>query len=320
MQRNPSTLDASALLALAALALTPAGADAAEGGTTHYLPGAVATMIDLAPTQPGWVIEPIYLHYEGDVGLADEIPIAGIDVFGLKASSDVALLGGFYTFAQTFLGAHYSVGAMLPYVWMTVEGEIETVLGDRKVRDTTSGFGDLTLIPAMLGWKDGPWQYNAALTVYTPTGDYEVGRLANPGLNYWTFNPWVGVSYNNPKDGFNAALHGGIAFNTENPDTDYRSGVMTHLEGSVQQLLPLGKGFLSLGAEAFWLEQVTADSGQRPILGDFKGRTAGTGPVLGHVLPIGKQNFVADLRWLPELETKNRLEGDYIWLKAVYQF
>jgi hypothetical protein len=42
--------------------------------------------------------------------------------------------------------------------------------------------------------------------------------------------------------------------------------------------------------------------------------------VLGYVRPMGKQNFVAELRWLPELEAKNRLEGDYIWLKTVYHF
>jgi hypothetical protein len=318
--RNSASRDSMAGLAIIGCFLISQGAIAGEGGTTHYLPGAVATMIDLAPTQPGWVIEPIYLHYEGDADTNKEIPIAGLDALGLKATSDALLLGGFYTFEQPVLGGYYSVGAMLPYVWLTVEGTLDTPLGKFGRRDTTSGFGDLALIPAMLGWKQGSVQYNAALTVYAPTGEYEVGELANPGLNYWTFNPWVGVSYNNPKNGFNAALHGGIAFNTENPDTDYRSGVMTHLEGSVQQLLPLGKGFFSLGAEAFWLEQVTADSGQRPILGDFKGRTAGIGPVLGYVLPMGEQNFVAELRWLPELEAKNRLKGDYVWLKLVYQF
>jgi hypothetical protein len=310
----------AACLASITFLLVPSVVTASEGGTGHYVPGAVATMIDLAPTQPGWVIEPIYLRYEGDADLSEAIPLAGIDVFGVRATSDALILGGFYTFEQPLLGAHYSVGAMLPYVWMSVEGEIETAIGDRRRQDTVSGLGDVTLIPALLGWKQGPWQYNAALTVYAPTGDYEVGRLANPGLNYWSFNPWAGVSYNNPTNGFNAALHGGLVFNAENPDTDYRSGVMTHLEGSVQQLLPVGRGYLSLGAEAFWLEQVTADSGQRPILGDFKGRTAGIGPVLGYVLPMGEQNLVAELRWLPELETKNRLQGDYVWLKIVYQF
>ncbi len=318
--QNTNGVVRAAGLGMIACLLVPLSVSASEGGTGHYVPGAVATMIDLAPTQPGWVIEPIYLHYEGDADLSKQIPVAGIDVFGLKATSDVLLAGGFYTFDQLVLGAHYSVGAMLPYVWMTVEGEIDTVLGGKRVRDTESGFGDLTLIPAMLGWKNGPWQYNAALTVYAPTGDYEVGRLANPGLNYWSVNPWAGVSSTDPTNGFNAALHGGFVFNAENPDTDYRSGVMTHLEGSVQQLLPVGRGFLSIGAEAFWLEQITADSGQRPILGDFKGRTAGIGPVLGYVLPLGEQNLVAELRWLPELETKNRLQGDYVWLKVVYQF
>jgi hypothetical protein len=307
-------------LGIIACLLMPAGATASEGGSGHYLPGAVATLIDLAPTQPGWVIEPIYLHYQGDVGSSKEIPIAGLDAVGLKATTDVLLAGGFYTFKQPVLGASYSVGALLPYVWLTVEGKVETVLGERRKRESVSGIGDLTLIPAMLGWKNGPWQYDLALTVYAPTGDYQVGRLANQGLNYWSFDPWAGVSYNNAKNGFNAALHGGIVFNTENPDTDYRSGAMTHLEGSVQQLLPVGRGFMSIGAEAFWLEQVTADSGQRPILGDFMGRTAGIGPVLGYVLPMAKQNFVAELRWLPELETRNRLSGDYIWLKVVYQF
>jgi hypothetical protein len=35
---------------------------------------------------------------------------------------------------------------------------------------------------------------------------------------------------------------------------------------------------------------------------------------------MGKQDCVAELRWLPELETQNRLQGDCVWLKLVYQF
>ena len=44
----------------------PHAALATEGGTGHYVPGGIATLIDLAPTKPGWVVEPIYLHYEGN--------------------------------------------------------------------------------------------------------------------------------------------------------------------------------------------------------------------------------------------------------------
>jgi hypothetical protein len=118
----------------------------------------------------------------------------------------------------------------------------------------------------------------------------------------------------------NAALHAGVSINTENPDTDYRSGSMLHFEGSLQQLLPLGTEFLGLGAEVFYLEQVSGDSDSGASLGDFKGRTSGAGPVLSYILSHGENTFVVELRWLPELDGKGRLEGDYIWLKAVYQF
>jgi hypothetical protein len=293
---------------------------AAEGGTTHYLPGGTATLIDLAPTQPGWVVQPIYLHYSGKASASGPIPVAGTLALGLDAESDALLLGGLYTFDQNLLGAHYSAGAYLPYVWISAQATLDTPLGTVRRRDSTSGIGDLTLIPALLAWESGFWQFNALLPVYAPTGDYQAGRLANPGLNYWTFDPTLGASYNNDKTGFNAALHGGVSFNTENGETDYRSGSLVHLEASVQQLLPLGPGFLGIGAEAFSLEQITADGGSGARLGEFKGRTAGIGPVLSYILPRGKETLVAELRWLPELDVSRRLKGDYVWLKLAYQF
>jgi len=33
--------------------------------------------------------------------------------------------------------------------------KVETLIGDRQVRATVEGFGDMTLIPAMMGWNDG---------------------------------------------------------------------------------------------------------------------------------------------------------------------
>jgi len=68
------------------------------------------------------------------------------------------------------------------------------------------------------------------------------------------------------------------------------------------------------------LQQVTGDSGTGANFGDFKGHTVGIGPVLSYILPLGKETFVTEFRWLPELDVKRRLEGNYFWLKAVYQF
>ena len=158
------------------------------------------------------------------------------------------------------------------------------------------------------------------MPVYAPTGSYQVGRLGNTGLNYWTFDPIVGAAYSNAKSGVTAAAHLGYAINTENSATHYKSGNFLHLDTAVQQIFPLGSGMATLGAEAWYFEQVTCDSGAGATLGCFKGRTAGIGPVLGYIQPIGKEKLLFEFKWLPELETRNRLKGDYLWLKMVYTF
>ncbi len=292
---------------------------AEEGGAGHYVPGSIATLIDLPPTKAGWVIESVFLHYEGDAGAARQLPFGGLIAANLSATSDAFLLGGFHTFESTG-NAWFSVGAFVPYVWMDVDATVTTPLGPALRSDSEDGIGDITLLPFMLGYKCGDWQYNALLPIYAPTGDYERGRLANPGRNQWTFDPTVGVSYNNAKTGFNAALHTGFSINTENHDTNYKSGTVWHTELSAQQLLPVGPGFLGLGFNAFYYDQITGDSGSGATLGDFEGQTVGVGPVLTYILPVGENSFVTELRWLPELSTRKRLEGDYVWLKAVYQF
>jgi hypothetical protein len=293
---------------------------AEEGGASRYAPGNAATLIDLPPTKAGWVFESIYLHYEGDASAAGNFASAGLVTAGLDATSDAFILGGLYTFETPVLDAKYSVGAFLPYVWMDVTANVTGggTVGFRN--DTEDGISDLTLIPAMMAWKRDSWQYSAFLSVYAPTGEFETGRLANPGRNYWTFDPTFQVSYNNEKTGFNAAIFTGVTLNTENNATDYQSGAAFHVDASVQQLLPLGPGFVSVGFNAFWYEQIEGDSGSGATLGDFKGRDIGIGPALGYILPVGENTFVAEARWLPELETKRRLEGDFFWLKLVYQF
>ncbi len=130
--------------------LLPLNTMASEGGAAHYMPGTIGTLIDLAPTKPGWIVEPTYLHYEGDVDAAQEIPVAGVDTLGMSANLDILLLGGLYSLNQPVLGATYSFGAYLPYVWMTVEAEVD-ILGKKAwVRDVENGLGDIALIPLMM--------------------------------------------------------------------------------------------------------------------------------------------------------------------------
>lgn len=306
---------AAALLAFAAAAC-PLGAAAVEGGVGNILPGNTATLVDLAPTQPGWVVQANYANYSSGAAVGSRIATLKLD-----QSTDAYMLSGFYTFETKVMGADFSVGANLPYASMDVTVALDTPLGTLKVKDHNTGFGDLTVVPAMLAWKKQEWQYTALLSVYAPTGEYDKSRLASPGLNYWTFDPTVGVSYNNEENGFNAAVFGGIGFNTRNKATDYHSGSLAHIDASVQQLLPLGSGYLGLGAEVFHIRQISGDTGSGAVLGSLKGRTSGYGPVVSYILPLGgKESFVAEARWLREKQVKNRLGGDLFWLKLLYQF
>jgi hypothetical protein len=310
----------SVLFAVIGIALLPCSTMAGEGGTSHVLPGATATLSDLPGTSPAWFVKPMYLNYNGSASA--QIPTAAGITTNLDATANTLAIAVGRTFEQTVLGgAHYTFAVALPYTWLDISGNVQLPSGGSVARHSeVSGFGDLAVLPVMLAWKMGDWQIDAMLPIFAPTGSYEKGRLGNPGLNYWTFDPVIGAVYANKASGFNAMAHVGYAMNTENPDTDYQSGSLLHFEGVIQQIIPLGSGFLSLGAEGFYFEQVTGDSGDGATLGDFKGRTAGLGPVLGYIQPFGKETLVVELKWLPELDTKNRLEGDYIWLKAVYKF
>ena len=318
-RRAPSWKSVLASAMLLALLAAPHAVLAGEGGVSHILPGANATIVDLPPTKPGGFVKPMYLYYSGKVSAF--IPTAAGLASNADANVNTVAFGGGYTFEQTVLGgAHYTVAAFLPYTWVDISANVQTPGGPVYRQNSVSGFGDLTVVPVMLAWKTGDWQFDFLMPIYAPIGSYKLGRLGNTGLNYWTFDPMAGVSDMNQKVGFNVMLHAGYAMNTENPDTDYHSGSLFHFDGAIQQLLPVGSGFLSLGAEGFYFNQLTCDSGEGATLGCFKGMTAGVGPVLGYVLPMGKQALSVELKWLPEIDTKKRLKGDYVWFKVVYKF
>jgi len=51
-------------------------------------------LIDLLPTQPGWMASDAYLHYRGNASAYKVLPIAGSVVPWLEASSNAVLAGG----------------------------------------------------------------------------------------------------------------------------------------------------------------------------------------------------------------------------------
>jgi len=323
-------------LALAATLGTsfPSLIRAEEGGSGHYLPGSMSSFMDAVPPAETFIARFNFLYYEGSYG-GTPIPFARFAAANVKAES---FAGGLTLLWRPPLDLgdkwSFALSTTIPYVWLDVTADASarvTVLKNTpfartlapsvKRSDSVDGLGDIVLMPLMLNYKFTPdFSINFRVGIYAPTGSYEVGRLANTGKNFWTIEPTLGFMYFGQKNGFEASLFTGYDFNTENQDTNYQSGDQFHVDGTLAQHLPLGGGLIGVGVNGYWYEQVTGDSGDGATFGAFKGRTAGLGPVISYVHKIGKVDFLAELKWLHEVETKKRLEGDYIWLKVIFKF
>jgi hypothetical protein len=302
---------------------------AEEGGSAHYMPGTAASFIDAFPGKPGGLaVLNYFAYYDASAGASQPMPLHGLLTAGIDATAYADSLAAIYQAPWNVLGGGLAFGVAVPYVWMEVEGQAQRIRRDGSLgpvfstRDTASGIGDMTIFPYMLGWTNilPDLKLDTRLAIYAPTGEYEAGRLANVGKNYWTFEPGIMASWLSSKIGTEATLYTGIDFNTENQATDYTSGTSLHLDLTVAQHLPLLGGFVGVGANAFYYQQLTGDSGSGARLGDFEGKTVGVGPVLSYVRQIGKTQLLAELKWLPELNVEKRMKGDFVWMKIGFLF
>jgi len=302
---------------------------AEEGGSGHYMPGGASSFIDAFPGKPGGVAILNYVtYYDADAAASAQLPLGGLLSLGMRAkviSETVVVL--YQTHWEVF-GGGVAVGAALPFVWLDIDARAQRIgpggaLGPvYRANDSASAIGDMSLIPVMIGWTNlvPDLKLDTRLTIYAPTGEYDEGELANTGKNFWTFQPGIMASWFSSKLGTEASLFSALDFNTRNDDTKYQSGAAMHFDGTLAQHLPLLDGVAGIGVTGFYYKQIEGDSGPGAVLGDFKSRTTGYGPVLSYLQPVGESQLLIELKWMVESDVKNRLEGDYVWLKACLLF
>jgi hypothetical protein len=61
--------------------------NAEEGGSGHYLPGAMASFVDGVPPKETFVVRYNVAYYQGGVTLTEPLPIAGPQTVGADATS-----------------------------------------------------------------------------------------------------------------------------------------------------------------------------------------------------------------------------------------
>jgi hypothetical protein len=216
------------------------------------------------------------------------------------------------------LGGKYALGALVPIVRTDIDAN--TVVGGMKgpgIEDDKTGLGDITLFPFSIFWNFGNFHLNFAEYIITPTADYDEDDLANTGLNYWSFDTNVAATYLDPIRGHEFSFNLGHIYNTENKDTDYQTGQEIHLDYMANQYF---SETFALGVHGFYLKQITGDSGDGAIFGDFKAEAAGIGPALLWTPSILGKDVPIIVKWLHEFHAENRLEGDHVMASFVLSF
>ncbi len=311
------------VFSLGVIPVQPSSVYAADGGIGHYLPGAFADFGDMAPPPGVLGLMSWYNYYNASAGKGVQLPEGRFIAANLKATCSAEMLGAGYTLPYGILDGKFTVAAFLPYVWANVTGSITGPAGRTITRtDIASGLGDMAFVPFWLNWSCGDFKWGVQLDIYAPTGAYNTGKLANVGLNYWTFEPLASFSWISKKIGLEFSTTAGFDFNTENNATNYQSGDVFHFDSTIAEHLPLfGHGIIGVGANAFYWKQFTADSGSGAKLGSFETQMAGIGPVLSYISPpICGHTLVAELKWLPQMNTLYTLSGSYLWFKVGLAF
>jgi hypothetical protein len=319
---------AAALLCAGFLSATASVALADESGTSFWLPGIFGSLA-ATPGQPGWAFASVYYHTSvsagADVARARELQIGRFNPTlnvtlnaTLKANADLALLVPSYTFASPVLGGQLAVqmAAIVGSTSASVNGTLMaslppfSLVRTDSISDSVTGFGDL-YPRASLKWNFGVNNFMTYITGDIPVGNYNSMRLANLGLGHGAIDGGAGYTYFNPATGHEFSAVTGLTYNFVNPVTNYQSGVDWHLDWGASQFVSQQ---IHIGLVGYVYQQLTADSGQAPILGEFKSRVLGVGPQIGFIFPVGGMQGYLNLKGYKEFAAENRPEGWNAWV------
>lgn len=281
---------------------------AAEGGGTSYAPGSSMYLAgDMPP--PGFyeILMPSYTHQYriNDANGNKNSALGKVDI-----SVPVLTSRSFYVTPYQIFGAQLATQLVVPVVGM--DGSMSGSSYVSPIDESNFGLGDVTFSPAILGWHITPnWSVNTGLDINMPTGRYDASRSFNPGRNYWSFQPVLGTAYID-RTGLQAHALARLQFNTENEDTNYKTGT----EFEVDYTLAYNFEKFRVGLTGYYYKQLGNDTQNGAIYEDGnKGESLAIGPALTY-----KWGFQeATISWQHDLYSENRGQGDYIYGQVAFK-
>jgi hypothetical protein len=304
----------TSILAIFLLTIGTTSVLAAEGGYSNYIPGTYGDFAAAVEPPTKFTLRNDIYHYEASDSKSVR---AGLVAADADLEFNINLLTLLYKPEVKVFGANYGFGALIPVVNVDIDAGINVGGFSVRRQDDVVGLGDIAFIPGILFWQSGNYHFTLAEYVITPTGSYDSNDLANASLNYWSFDTNVAATYLNEETGQDYSINIGYIYNTENSDTDYQTGQELHIDYMINQFL--SEAF-AIGIEGYYLKQLTGDSGNGAILGDFKAEAAGIGPAVLWNTKIGGQNVSFIAKWLHDYHAENRLKGDHVFFSFATGF
>jgi hypothetical protein len=148
-----------------------------------------------------------------------------------------------------------------------------------------------------------------------PVGTYDSSRLANLGTGHGAIDGGAGYTYFDPKTGHEFSAVTGLTYNFVNPSTDYQNGIDWHVDWGASQFL---SKTTQIGVVGYFYQQLTADSGAAPFLGENLSRVAGIGPQLGFIFPAGSLQGYLNLKAYWEFAADRRADGWNAWVTLAF--
>jgi hypothetical protein len=268
-----------------------------EGGAAMYLSGSYGSLAAV-PGEPGWSVALVYDHVKGSFG----VPSIGYS----SERQDLLYAVPTYAFATSVLGGQLALS--MASAIGRVQASIDSVAYDRQ-----QGYNDV-LPAATLRWNFGVNNYLAYAQGEIPIGTYDPLHLANFGIGHGGIDAGGGYTYFDQKAGNEFSVVAGMTYNLKNTWTEYQNGIDSHIDWGASKFLTRE---LHIGLVGYYYQQLTADHGQLPVLGDFKSRVAAVGPQIGYFFPIADAQGYINLKTYSEFAAENRPAGMSAWLSLV---
>ena len=289
----------SKTIAITLVCCTSSQTFALEGGKSIYSHGAENYMAGAAPP-PGFHGLLYGTYYSANRLNDNNGNKVDVPNFKVKASAIVPRFT--WVSESKTLGGNVILDIVLPLV------NLETQIGSEAFRD--QGIGDIMIGPALAYHHTTNLHSGIALDLYLPTGNYDKSEIANIGTNRMAIEPVYAITYMNQD--INADLRIGYLFNGKNDDTQYKSGDELHFDYA----LGLNYNTWTYGISGYYQKQMQNDS----INGNPINNSKAEGFSIGPSIKYQNNDWFVTLKYEKEVMTKNKTEGDAVWLKTVLPF